>query len=140
MNNFLLKSYLKCKRKAWLDFKGDKKYKSWSAQNSIHNFVESKTFEEYTENNLFSGLKGCENGYMGVLGIKIHHNLKQDLEIREEALLDKERGVKYLEQELKNKGEATSIFNNPYALFNQQIIMDNGICNHSLSITDKTNR
>ena len=81
MNNFLLKSYLKCKRKAWLDFKGDTKYKSWSAQNAIQNFVEFKTFEEYTEENLFSGLKGCKEGYMGVLGMKIHYNLKQDLKI-----------------------------------------------------------
>ena len=78
MNNFLLKSYLKCKRKAWLDFKGNKKYKTWSAQNSIQNFVEFKTFEEYTEKSLFSGLKGCEDGYMGVLGIKINYNLKED--------------------------------------------------------------
>ena len=93
MNNFLLKSYLKCKRKAWLDYKGDQKYKSWSAQNSIQNFVESKTFEEYTDNNLFSGLKGCENGYMGVLGIKIHHNLKQNLEIIvNPSILKKEKG------------------------------------------------
>ncbi len=81
MNNFLLKSYLKCKRKAWLDFKGDKKYKSWSAQNSIQKYVEFKTFEEFTENSLFSGLKGCEEGYIGVLGIKIHYELKNDLGI-----------------------------------------------------------
>ena len=81
MNNFLLKSYLKCKRKAWLDFKGDKKYKSWSAQNAIQNYIEFKTFEEYTENNLFSGLKGCREGYVGVLGIKMYSNLKNGLEI-----------------------------------------------------------
>ena len=93
MNNFLLKSYLKCKRKAWLDFKGDKKLKSWSAQNSIQNFVEFKTFEEYTENSLFSGLKGCKDGYKGVLGIKIHSNLKQDLEsVINPSILIKEKG------------------------------------------------
>ena len=93
MNNFLLKSYLKCKRKAWLDFKGDKKYKSWSAQNSIQNFVEFKTFEEYTEKSLFSGLKGCEDGYMGVIGIKIHYNFKKDLEsVITPSLLKKVKG------------------------------------------------
>ena len=81
MNNFLLKSYLKCKRKAWLDFKADKQYKSWSAQNAIQNYVEFKTFEKYTGSKLFSGIKGCEEGYVGVLGMKMKHILKNDLEI-----------------------------------------------------------
>ncbi len=81
MNNFLLKSYLKCKRKAWLDFKGDKIYKSWSAQNSIQNHIEYKTFQEYTHSKLFSGIKGCEKGYNGVLGIKMYTNVKHNLEI-----------------------------------------------------------
>ena len=81
MNNLLLKSYLKCKRKAWLDFKGDKTYKNWSAQQSILNFIEYKTFEEFTKRSIFSGLKGCQNGYSGVLDIKIRQKLKHDLEI-----------------------------------------------------------
>ena len=34
--------------------------------------------------------------------------------------------IYYLEEELKKKGDSNAIFNNPYALFNQQIIMDNG--------------
>ena len=34
--------------------------------------------------------------------------------------------IKYLEKELAAKGDSKDIFNNPYALFNQQIIMDNG--------------
>ena len=93
MNNFLLKSYLKCKRKAWLDFNGDKKYQSWSAQNSIQNFTEYKTFEEYTDNKLFSGLKGCMQGHVGVIGIKMKHILKNDLEIEvKPSILIKAKG------------------------------------------------
>ncbi len=34
--------------------------------------------------------------------------------------------IKHLEKELSSKGESTNIFSNPYSLFNQQIIMDNG--------------
>ena len=34
--------------------------------------------------------------------------------------------IKYLEKELAGKSDNTDIFTNPYALFNQQIIMDNG--------------
>ena len=44
--------------------------------------------------------------------------------VQEIALLKSK--VKYLENELKNKGDANSIFSNPYALFNQQIVMENG--------------
>ena len=44
--------------------------------------------------------------------------------LQEIALLNSK--VRYLEEEIKNKGDATSIFSNPYALFNQQIVMDNG--------------
>jgi len=44
--------------------------------------------------------------------------------LQEIALLKSK--VKYLEQEYKSKADAGTIFSNPYALFNQQIIMDNG--------------
>ena len=93
MNNFLLKSYLKCKRKAWLDFNGDKTDKIWSAQNSIQKFIEYKTFAEFTGSRLFYGLKGCKKGYMGILDMKMHHKFKNDLEIEvRPSLLIKARG------------------------------------------------
>lgn len=44
--------------------------------------------------------------------------------LQEIALLKSK--VKYLEQEYKSKADVGTIFSNPYALFNQQIIMDNG--------------
>ena len=44
--------------------------------------------------------------------------------VQEIALLKSK--INFLEEELKKKGDATSIFSNPYALFNQQIVMDNG--------------
>ncbi|MBK16514.1 MAG: nuclease [Prochlorococcus sp. SP3034] len=81
MNNILLKSYLKCKRKAWLDYKGDKRFKSWSAQNSIQLVDQYKNFKRLAKGNLFGGLKACEKGYKGVIGIKIKNNLKEGLNI-----------------------------------------------------------
>ncbi len=93
MNNILLKSYLRCKRKAWLDFKGDKKYKSWSAQNSIQLINQHKNFNLLTKGNLFSGLKACERGYEGVIGLKISQTLKEDLNaIAYPPLLIKSKG------------------------------------------------
>ena len=82
MNNTLLKSYLRCKRKAWLDFKGNKYHQKWSAQKSIQLITEYKNFKNYTNGNIYTGLKGCEQGYKGVLGIKINNHGQNDLSIQ----------------------------------------------------------
>ncbi len=81
LNNILLKSYLRCKRKAWLDYKGDKKHKSWSAQNSIQLINQHKNFNKLANGELFGGLKGCERGYKGVVGLKIKDTLNDVLNI-----------------------------------------------------------
>ena len=79
LNNILLKSYLRCERKAWLDYNGDKKYKSWSAQSSIQLINQYKNFTLLAKGNLFKGLKACEKGYTGVIGLRIKNNLKEGL-------------------------------------------------------------
>ena len=81
MNNLLLKSYLKCKRKAWLDLWGKKSLKTWSAQQSIHLITEFSNFNKFTDGDLFKGEKACEKGVKGVIGIKIRDKLKNDLKI-----------------------------------------------------------
>ena len=94
MNNILLKSYLRCKRKAWLDYKGDKRYKSWSAQSSIQLINQHKNFNLISNGNLFSGIKACERGYKGVIGLKINQKLKDDLDaVVYPPLLIKKGGV-----------------------------------------------
>ncbi len=81
MNNLLLKSYLRCKRKAWLDLWGKKSLKTWSAQQSIHLITEFNNFNQFTDGDLFKGRKACEKGVKGVIGIKIKDKLKNDLKI-----------------------------------------------------------
>ena len=81
MNNLLLKSYLRCKRKAWLDLWGEKSLKTWSAQQSIHLITEFSNFNQLTNGDLFKGRKACEKGAKGVIGIKIRDKLKKDLNI-----------------------------------------------------------
>ena len=78
MNNLLLKSYLRCKRKAWLDYKGNKLYKSWSPQKSIEQITEYKNFKAYTGGDLYTGIKACELGYKGVIGLIIKYELKEN--------------------------------------------------------------
>ncbi len=81
MNNLLLKSYLRCKRKAWLDLWGKKSLKTWSAQQSIHLITEFSNFNQFTDGDLFKGKKACEKGVKGVIGIKIRDKFKNDLKI-----------------------------------------------------------
>ncbi len=97
MNNLLLKSYLRCKRKAWLDYKGDKQYKSWSAQSSIKLINQYKNFNLLTNGNLFRGLKACERGYKGVIGLRIKQKLKDNLDaVAYPPLLVKKKGASKL--------------------------------------------
>ena len=81
MNNLLLKSYLRCKRKAWLELLGEKSLKTWSAQQSINLITEFKNFNEFTDGELFKGKKACEKGFKGVIGLKIIDKLKNNLKI-----------------------------------------------------------
>ena len=93
MNNILLKSYLRCKRKAWLDLWGDKSLRNWSAQKSIHLITEFKNFHKFTQGDLFQGEKGCEKGFKGVIGLKIKDKLSNGLEIEiQPSLLVKTKG------------------------------------------------
>ena len=94
MNNIILRSYLRCKRKAWLDYKGDKLQKSWSPQSSIKLINQYKNFNLITNGNLFGGLKGCERGYKGVISLKITQKLKGDLDaVAYPPLLFKKKGA-----------------------------------------------
>ena len=89
----MLKSYLRCKRKAWLEYKGDKKCKKWSAQSSIQLVTQYKNFNLLTNGNLFGGLKACEKGYEGVLGLKISQQLRDGVNaVAYPPLLIKSRG------------------------------------------------
>ena len=81
MNNLLLKSYLRCKRKAWLDLWGERSLKTWSAQQSIHLITEFSNFNQFTNGDLFKGRKACEKGVKGVIGIKIRDKLNNELKI-----------------------------------------------------------
>ena len=81
MNNILLKSYLRCKRKAWLDFQGDKSLKSCSPHTSIKLINETSNFSKFTKGNLSSGLKSCERGIQGIVGLRIKTNLNEKYQV-----------------------------------------------------------
>ncbi|KGF88513.1 TM0106 family RecB-like putative nuclease [Prochlorococcus marinus] len=75
MNSLHLKSFTRCKRKAWLDFKGEKSYQVWSAHKAIDKVRQYQIFSKLCNGEIYTGLKACENGYQGVIGLKIKGNL-----------------------------------------------------------------
>jgi uncharacterized protein len=70
LNNLYLKSFIRCKRKAWLDYQGNKSNKNWSPHQSIEIINRYKTFYKLSDGDLYSGIKACENGSSGVIGLK----------------------------------------------------------------------
>ena len=89
MNSLHLKSFIRCKRKAWLDFKGKKSCEVWSPHKAIDKINQFQIFSELCNGEIYTGLKGCENGYQGVIGLKIKGNLFQNInaEIRPQLLV-----------------------------------------------------
>jgi len=89
LNSLHLKSFTRCKRKAWLDFKGKKSYEVWSPHKAIDKINQFQIFSEFCNSEIYTGLKACENGYQGVIGLKIKGNLFQDTnaEIRPQLLV-----------------------------------------------------
>ena len=79
MNTLYLKSFIRCNRKAWLDFKGDKSNKVWSAHKAIDKVHQYKFFSKLCNGKIYTGLKACENGYKGVIGLKINGSLFQNI-------------------------------------------------------------
>ena len=79
MNSLHLKSFTRCKRKAWLDFKGKKSYEVWSPHKAIYKINQFQIFSEFCNGEIYTGLKACENGYQGVIGLKIKGNLFQNI-------------------------------------------------------------
>ncbi len=89
MNSLHLKSFTRCKRKAWLDFKGKKSYEVWSPHKAIDKINQFQIFSEFCNSEIYTGLKACEKGYQGVIGLKIKRNLFQNInaEIRPQLLV-----------------------------------------------------
>ncbi len=79
MNNLYLKSFIRCKRKAWLDYKGNKSYEIWSPHQSIEIVNRYKNFHKFCEGDLYFGRKACKKGSSGVIGLKFNSKLIKNI-------------------------------------------------------------
>ncbi len=94
MNSLHLKSFIRCKRKAWLEFKGTKSYEVWSPNKAIDKINQFQIFSEFCNGEIYTGLKACKNGYQGVIGLKVKGIFFQNInaEIRPQLLV-KTQGI-----------------------------------------------
>ena len=94
MNNLFFKSFIRCKRKAWLDFKGDKSYEIWSVHKAIDKVNQFQIFSKLCNGEIYTGLNACKKGYKGVIGLKIKGKFFQNIyaEIHPQLLL-KTKGI-----------------------------------------------
>ena len=81
MNTLYLKSFIRCKRKAWLDYQGSKSHKIWSPHQSIEIINRYKNFYKLCEGDLYAGQKACQKGSRGVIGLKVKSKLMNNINI-----------------------------------------------------------
>ncbi len=67
----LLRSWIRCKRKAWLDRYGDEKKRVWTAHRALQLDHQQRSFAELITREKGKGLKACEIGFEGVMGIRL---------------------------------------------------------------------
>ena len=74
INERLLRSWIRCRRKAWLDCYGDKSKKVWSAHQTLQLDHQKLSFSAFIKGEAGVGLKGCEEGRKNVFGLKVTEN------------------------------------------------------------------
>jgi len=89
LNSLHLKSFIRCKRKAWLDYNGKKSCEVWSPHKAIDKINQFQIFSQFCNGEIYTGLKGCENGYQGVIGLKVKGSFSKNIntEIRPQLLV-----------------------------------------------------
>ena len=93
LNNLYLKSFIRCKRKAWLDYKGNNSYQIWSPHQPIEIIKRYKTFYRLCEGDLYAGIKACKKGTRGVIGLKLKSKLINNINAEiHPQLIKKESG------------------------------------------------
>ena len=73
ISDLSLKSWIRCKRKAWLDNFGNQRKRKWSAHDALQANQEKRSLKAITEqtSNLKEGINSCSNGSLWVLGFKL---------------------------------------------------------------------
>ena len=71
ITELMFRGWVRCKRKAWLDKYGDKKYRVWSAHKSLQIDHQHQSFLELISKPPSKGIQGCQRGSSFISGLKL---------------------------------------------------------------------
>ncbi len=72
INDRILCSWIRCKRKAWLDRNEKSELKAWTSHRALQLDHQYKSLSAFTKNTPNRGLKACEEGSDAVVGLRIN--------------------------------------------------------------------
>ncbi len=77
----LLGSWIRCKRKAWLDVNEEKERKIWVAHRSLQLEHQYKSLKAFTKNKFSHGIASCEKGASNVIGLRLKNSKLNELKV-----------------------------------------------------------
>ena len=75
INDHLLRSWIRCRRKAWLDIYGDKQKKLWTAHSTLQLNHQIDCFHNLSQKSYGIGIQACEEGKNIAYGVRIKYPL-----------------------------------------------------------------
>ena len=75
INDHLLRSWIRCRRKAWLEIYGDKQKKLWTAHGTLQLNHQIDCFHNFSQKSFGIGIQACEEGKNIVYGIRLKYPL-----------------------------------------------------------------
>ena len=75
INNHLLRSWIRCRRKAWLEIYGDKQKKLWTAHSSLQLNHQIDCFKHLSQKSFGIGIQACKEGRNIAYGIRLEYPL-----------------------------------------------------------------
>ena len=75
INDHLLRSWIRCRRKAWLEIYGDKQKKLWTAHSTLQLNHQIDCFHNLSQKSYGIGIQACKEGKNIVYGIRLKYPL-----------------------------------------------------------------
>ncbi len=75
INDHLLRSWIRCRRKAWLEIYGDKQKKLWTAHSTLQLNHQIDCFHNLSQKSYGIGIQACEEGKNIAYGIRLKYHL-----------------------------------------------------------------
>ncbi|KGG13086.1 MULTISPECIES: TM0106 family RecB-like putative nuclease [Prochlorococcus] len=92
----LLSSWIRCKRKAWLDLYENKERKIWVAHRSLELDHQYRSLMAFAEQKLSHGIESCHKGHENVIGIRLKMNNAFETQLEgHPTLIHKREGKSY---------------------------------------------